>query len=286
MLLFQPLLKKFSRNRRHRSSRRRERQRNPLRAPTPAVTLPAPTVPVSAVVTKQADERNRNRHRERSLPHHLHQPRRPGQILDPEEIRQRHQNGPLDLVNSAAAEKYGYPLSLWTYDEDLREQTEFGALRGVARRQADLAGDVTFEYSDQDLDVRKTFSFDDTYVVKVETSVTYKGSPVAALPAWPSGFGDQTTPAFYAAGLIDLPVQQEHRASADPLRLLLVLEMQTISGGGNHPRPLPLGRPDRSVFRRRLYPRRSRLVVHGHAAQLMPILARPAEARVERSRER
>jgi len=30
------------------------------------------------------------------------------------------QNGPLDLVNTAAAEKYGYPLSLWTYDESLR----------------------------------------------------------------------------------------------------------------------------------------------------------------------
>ena len=30
------------------------------------------------------------------------------------------QNGPLDLVNPAAAEKYGYPLSLWTYDEGLR----------------------------------------------------------------------------------------------------------------------------------------------------------------------
>ena len=30
------------------------------------------------------------------------------------------QNAPLDLVNPAAAEKYGYPLSLWTYDESLR----------------------------------------------------------------------------------------------------------------------------------------------------------------------
>ena len=32
------------------------------------------------------------------------------------------QNGPLDLVNPAAAEKYGYPLSLWTYDESLRNR--------------------------------------------------------------------------------------------------------------------------------------------------------------------
>src|ERR1700704_3925236 len=30
--------------------------------------------------------------------------------------------GPLELVNTAAAEKYGYPLMLWTYDETLRNK--------------------------------------------------------------------------------------------------------------------------------------------------------------------
>jgi len=40
-------------------------------------------------------------------------------------------------------------------------------------------------------------------VVKVETLVTQHGSPVAAFPAWPSGFGDQITPAFYAASMVD-----------------------------------------------------------------------------------
>src|SRR5579884_967307 len=29
---------------------------------------------------------------------------------------------PLELVNAAAAPKYGYPLSLWTYDEGLRSK--------------------------------------------------------------------------------------------------------------------------------------------------------------------
>ena len=29
---------------------------------------------------------------------------------------------PLDLVNAVAAEKYGYPLSLWAYDEALRNK--------------------------------------------------------------------------------------------------------------------------------------------------------------------
>src|SRR5271166_4685612 len=30
--------------------------------------------------------------------------------------------GQLELVNAAAAEKYGYPLMLWTYDESLRNK--------------------------------------------------------------------------------------------------------------------------------------------------------------------
>ena len=113
------------------------------------------------------------------------------------------QNGPLDLVNPAAAEKYGYPLSLWTYDESLRGR--LSAALYVASREGRQTSPttVTFEYADQDLVVRKTFGFDSTYIVNVDTSVIYKGSAVAALPAWPAGFGSQTTPAFYAAGLID-----------------------------------------------------------------------------------
>ena len=30
------------------------------------------------------------------------------------------QGHPLELVNQAAAAQFGYPLSLWTYDENLR----------------------------------------------------------------------------------------------------------------------------------------------------------------------
>jgi len=113
------------------------------------------------------------------------------------------QNAPLDLVNQDAAAKYGYPLSLWTYDETLRDKLSSALY--VASREGKLTSPttVTFEYADADLSVRKTFSFDNRYSVGIETSVTSKGVPVAALPAWPSGFGSQTTPAFYAAGFID-----------------------------------------------------------------------------------
>ena len=109
------------------------------------------------------------------------------------------QNGPLDLVNAAAAAQFGYPLSLWTYDESLRGQLNSALYVASHEGKQTAPATITFEYSDQDLTVRKTFSFDHSYVIKVDTSVIYKGAYVAALSAWPSGFGDQTTPAFYAS---------------------------------------------------------------------------------------
>jgi YidC/Oxa1 family membrane protein insertase len=134
------------------------------------------------------------------------------------------QNGPLDLVNQKAAAQYGYPLSLWTYDESLRnklssalyvassmanEKAEAPSVTNVqvnplgAGKTLTAPATITFEYADQDLAVRKTFHFDESYVVAVETSVAEKGTPVAALPSWPAGFGDQVTPAFYAGAFID-----------------------------------------------------------------------------------
>jgi YidC/Oxa1 family membrane protein insertase len=62
---------------------------------------------------------------------------------------------------------------------------------------------VTFEYADGDTTVRKSFSFDHSYVVKVDTSVLHNGGPVAALPAWPAGFGDQTSAPSYASSRLD-----------------------------------------------------------------------------------
>jgi len=113
------------------------------------------------------------------------------------------QNGPLDLVNAAAAQKFGYPLSLFAYDEALRNRLTSALY--VASNEGNLTAPatITFEYADQDLVVRKTFHFDHTYVLNVETSVIYKGAEIFAPPAWPAGFGDELTPASYAASGID-----------------------------------------------------------------------------------
>jgi len=133
---------------------------------------------------------------------------------------------PLELV-STAAEKYGYPLSLWTYDETQR--TKINSALYVASESGNLNAptQVTFEYADQDVTVRKIFSFDQTYVVHVETSVLQKGVLVSVFPLWPAGFGDQLSLASYAASRI------EHQYNDKTERL----DIKKISGGGTVPGP-------------------------------------------------
>ena len=115
----------------------------------------------------------------------------------------------LDLVNQNAAASNGYPLSLWTYDEALRKLLDESLFVAAPGGNIHSPGTVAFDYAAGDLVVHKSFTFDNSYVVKLETSVIQKGSPVAAFPAWPSGFGDQTTVAAYANSKIDWMQGQE-----------------------------------------------------------------------------
>ena len=201
MLAFQPLLKKYM------PQPAAPPQSQPVQAQpaaaTPAATVTPPVVTPASAATKQAASET-----ETVIENDLYRitfTNRGAQVKSwiLKKFDNDAQNGPLDLVNTAAAEKYGYPLSLWTYDESLRGK--LGSALYVASREGKQTAPTTvaFEYADQDLSVRKTFGFDASYIVNIETRVTYKGSAVAALPAWPSGFGSQTTPAFYAAGFID-----------------------------------------------------------------------------------
>ena len=113
------------------------------------------------------------------------------------------QGKPLELVNSVAAAQHGYPLSFWTYDESLRNKLNSGLYVSNYEGKLSAPASITFEYAAQDLAVRKTFRFNDTYVVKVETSVAYQGNEISALPMWPAGFGDETSPSAYGAGIIE-----------------------------------------------------------------------------------
>ena len=201
MLAFQPLLKKYMPQPAAPPQQSQPAQPQPAASTAAATVAPSVAAPASGV-TKQASSET-----ETVVENDLYRitfSNRGAQVKSwiLKKFDNDAQNGPLDLVNPAAA-KYGYPLSLWTYDESLRGKLS-SALYVASREGTQTSPTtVTFEYADQDVSVHKTFSFDNSYSVTVEASVTSKGSAVAALPAWPSGFGSQTTPAFYAAAFID-----------------------------------------------------------------------------------
>src|SRR5208337_1137407 len=142
--------------------------------------------------------------------------------------------GQLELVNATAAEKYGYPLTLWTYDEPLRNK-----LNSVlyvtptpppsARKDgASPPDEIKFAYSDGDVSVEKTYTFDhSSYVVGVKTAVQVKGAPVASFPMWAAGFGADSTGAQYALGQI--VYQNDDKVER--------LTIKKISGGGTLPGP-------------------------------------------------
>jgi YidC/Oxa1 family membrane protein insertase len=111
---------------------------------------------------------------------------------------------PLDLVNHEAAPKFGYPLSLFTYDTNLRNKLASGLYVPSATGPITAPGALSFDYSSGGLTVHKSFSFDSSYVIHASVTVTQNGTPVTASLAWPSGFGDQSTLPQYANGAIDL----------------------------------------------------------------------------------
>jgi YidC/Oxa1 family membrane protein insertase len=134
---------------------------------------------------------------------------------------------PLDLVNPKAAVKVGYPLSLWTYDANLRNQLAQALYVPSATGALNVPATLTFTYSNSGLEVRKTFSFDSTYVLHVELTATNNGSPVTALVSWPGGFGDQETLPDYAAAQFDTMQGGKNENQA----------AKKISGGGTIPGP-------------------------------------------------
>lgn len=132
----------------------------------------------------------------------------------------------LELVHQQAAAQYGQPLSLWTWDEALRQKLN-GALY-VANKTGDsgAAQVVTFEYADGDIAVKKEFSFGESYVVGIKTSVRRGNAYVSALPAWPAGFGDAAGLPSYAEQRIDYVATGQ-----DVKRLKLDRKGADISGG-------------------------------------------------------
>ncbi len=100
----------------------------------------------------------------------------------------------LDLVHPDAAQQTGgWPLALALDDDQLETAANNGLYQiSSAAQTLHAPADAEFSWSDGHLEVTKRFHFDHTYVVKVETSVTFNGAPITAGMAWLGGFGDLT----------------------------------------------------------------------------------------------
>ena len=119
--------------------------------------------------------------------------------------RYQDDNGkPLDLVNPETAAKFGYPLSLYSYDAGLRQQLGEALYVPSATGSLTAPGELTFDYASGGLVVKKTFRFDASYVIHVTASVTNNGSALPTLVAWPAGIGDQSTLASFSKAQFDI----------------------------------------------------------------------------------
>jgi YidC/Oxa1 family membrane protein insertase len=122
---------------------------------------------------------------------------------------------PLNLVHTQAADKFGYPLSLQTYDSGVNATLAKALYVPSATGNLTAPAKLTFHYSAGGLDVTKTFSFDETYVLHADVQVLRNGAPFRALIAWPGGFGDQDTALGYNGAQIDYSrdAKDEHIAA-------------------------------------------------------------------------
>ncbi len=110
---------------------------------------------------------------------------------------------PLDLVNAKAAAKYGFPLSLYTYDAGLRTRLDQALFVPSATGQLTAPVDLSFTYANAGLTAKKSFHFDSSYVLHVDASASNNGTSLPVFVSWPSGLGAQTTLPEYASGQFD-----------------------------------------------------------------------------------
>jgi YidC/Oxa1 family membrane protein insertase len=146
---------------------------------------------------------------------------------------------PFELVNPTVAGQLGNPLSFFAYDKDLEKKLNESLYVGGAT-SGSPAGALTYEFSDGDVTVRKTFHPDKDNILGVETVVLRGGERVAAYPKWASGFGDQMAPASYTKSRVDYQ-QGSTLERKDPTSGGIIRSKKWIVGGETVPGPLDWG---------------------------------------------
>ena len=157
-----------------------------------------PALPQAPAATP-ADRRragNRDHGRKREVQDRLHQSRRAGEALDPEESTTTPAQAASRWIWSSPRRRhFGLPLSLFTYEPALTTQLNQAlSIRSRSRRAASATGTLMAPARSPSatpptaLEVVKTFRFDSSYVISVETQVKRNGLPVRALVQWPGGW--------------------------------------------------------------------------------------------------
>jgi YidC/Oxa1 family membrane protein insertase len=222
IVLFQPLLKKYG----------PQPPAEPPKAQNPAALNPAPAAATPKVepVSPSAVSRQASSEAETVIENGLYKitfTNRGAQVKSWILKKYDDDKGqPLELVNAAASAKFGLPLSLWAYDETLRNKLNSVLYVSSSPGTVTAPAEISFEYADQDVTVIKKFRFDHSYVVRVETSVHGKAGEVAAFPMWPAGLGDELSPASYANG----SVEYQYNDKVERLAVKKVVGSNTLKG--------------------------------------------------------
>ena len=168
---------------------------------TPAVATAAPNAPKPVNVVQAAAEQTTTVENEL---YKITFTNRGGQVTSWVLKRFADNHGKLlDLVHGPTAAKFGFPLSLHTYDEGTNTKLKQALYVASATGTISAPGTLTFTLDDGVTAVTKTFTFDATYVVHADTKVTVNGATLRALLAWPAGFGDQENAQHFASDQLD-----------------------------------------------------------------------------------
>jgi len=228
-------------------SQQQQSQPNPAATPVPSATPVPPKSPAAAsrIPLNKIPVKRTDKEEESVLDngiYHITFTNR-GAVIKSWILTEKNPNGsykyhdnsgkPFDLVNQSVSQQLGYPFSLFTYDKDLQKSINEGL---YIASPGGKEGPVTFEYSDGDVVVHKTFRAEKDHILDVETEVTRNGQRVQAFPQWPSGLGDQQAPASFVASKIDWQ-QNGNIERQDPVTGGLFRSKKWIAGGQTLPGP-------------------------------------------------
>jgi len=112
-------------------------------------------------------------------------------------LKKYHDNDgkPLNVVNTAACEQIGYPMSIKTSDSALNQKVNHALyIAKPAGETLKAPATLEFVYSDGHVQVQKKFTFGSNYMVKASVSVAQDQQYIPVRVAWIGGVGDHSIP--------------------------------------------------------------------------------------------